>query len=110
MTALLLASDRARTPLFMLASLGNVPTAFNPYGYRPACAGASTPMTGYVGQPREPALGWYLLGNGHRVYSPVVRRFLDRVPGSGVTEPTEGALRAKEDGHRGSWLTLSLRT
>ncbi|WP_338156756.1 RHS repeat-associated core domain-containing protein [Pseudomonas mosselii] len=75
MTALLLASDRARTPLFMLASLGNVPTAFNPYGYRPACAGASTPMTGYVGQPREPALGWYLLGNGHRVYSPVVRRF-----------------------------------
>ena len=34
---------------------------------------------------------------------------LDRVPGSGVTEPAEGALRAKEDGHRGSWLTLSLR-
>ncbi|MGE6566206.1 hypothetical protein ACQKF2_26695, partial [Pseudomonas hunanensis] len=31
----------------------------------------------------------------------------DRVPGSGVTEPAEGALRAKEDGHRGSWLTLS---
>ncbi|UHH01023.1 type II toxin-antitoxin system RelE/ParE family toxin [Pseudomonas sp. OVF7] len=27
----------------------------------------------------------------------------DRVPGSGVTEPAEGALRAKEDGHRGSW-------
>ncbi|MCE1003087.1 hypothetical protein LU656_20470, partial [Pseudomonas sp. NMI1173_11] len=26
----------------------------------------------------------------------------DRVPGSGVTEPAEGALRAKEDGHRGS--------
>lgn len=35
---------------------------------------------------------------------------LDRVPGSGVAEPAEGALRAKEDGHRGSWLTLSLRT
>lgn len=34
----------------------------------------------------------------------------DRVPGSGVTEPAEGAPRAKEDGHRGSWLTLSLRT
>ena len=34
---------------------------------------------------------------------------LDRVPGSGVAEPAEGALRAKEDGHRGSWLTLSLR-
>ncbi|HDS1789252.1 transposase [Pseudomonas putida] len=33
----------------------------------------------------------------------------DRVPGSGVTEPAEGALQAKEDGHRGSWLTLSLR-
>ncbi len=37
-------------------------------------------------------------------------RNIDRVPGSGVTEPAEGALRAKEDGHRGSWLTLSLRT
>ena len=36
-------------------------------------------------------------------------RNIDRVPGSGVTEPAEGALRAKEDGHRGSWLTLSLR-
>lgn len=36
-------------------------------------------------------------------------RFSDRVPGSGVTEPTEGALRAKEDGHRGSWLLWSLR-
>ena len=34
----------------------------------------------------------------------------DRVPGSGVTEPAEGALRVKEDGHRGSWLTLSWRT
>lgn len=30
----------------------------------------------------------------------------DRVPGIGVTEPTEGALRAREDGHRGSWLTF----
>lgn len=33
----------------------------------------------------------------------------DRVPRSGVTEPTESASRAKEDGHRGSWLLLSLR-
>lgn len=33
----------------------------------------------------------------------------DRVRGSGVTEPTEGAPRAKEDGHRRSWLLLSLR-
>ena len=34
---------------------------------------------------------------------------VDRVPRSGVTEPTEGALLAREVGHRGSWLTLSLR-
>lgn len=39
----------------------------------------------------------------------LMNRGQDRVPGSGVTEPTEGALWAKEDGHRGSWLTLSLR-
>lgn len=43
------------------------------------------------------------------VWSSREQASLDRVPGSGVTEPAEGALRAKEDGHRGSWLTLSLR-
>ncbi len=41
---------------------------------------------------------------------PAMGREADRVPGSGVTKPAEGAQRAKEDGHRGSWLTLSLRT
>lgn len=75
MTALLLAGDRARTPLVIFESLENLSTTYNPYGHRPACAGALTSVTGFVGQPRDPALGWYLLGNGHRVYNPVVRRF-----------------------------------
>ncbi len=35
--------------------------------------------------------------------------FPDRAPESGATELAEDALRAKEDGHRGSWLTLNLR-
>ncbi|MGY3297635.1 RHS repeat-associated protein [Pseudomonas sp. TE6288] len=75
MTAPLLAGDRARTPLVIFESLENLSTTYNPYGHRPACAGALTSVTGFVGQPRDPALGWYLLGNGHRVYNPVVRRF-----------------------------------
>ena len=41
--------------------------------------------------------------------APVQPLQADRVPRSGVTEPTEGALLAREVGHRGSWLTLSLR-
>lgn len=40
-----------------------------------------------------------------------IQRFpvkFDRLPVSGVTGPTESAPRPKEDGHRGSWLKLSL--
>ncbi|MEW9929847.1 hypothetical protein AB3H04_17235, partial [Pseudomonas putida] len=63
--------------------------AYSPYGHD----GLKNPIHfGFKGEYRDTLTGNYLLGNGYR---------LDRVPGSGVTEPAEGALRAKEDGHRG---------
>ncbi|MCS8559629.1 hypothetical protein N0603_25430 [Pseudomonas aeruginosa] len=35
---------------------------------------------------------------------------MDRVPGSGVTEVYPKRRQAMEEGHRGSWLRLSLQT
>lgn len=45
---------------------------FTSFGYS---ANPGHGNTGFVGQPREPATGFYLLGNGYRVYSPTLMRF-----------------------------------
>ncbi|KAI1760057.1 hypothetical protein GGR53DRAFT_526548 [Hypoxylon sp. FL1150] len=44
--------------------------AYTPYGFN---AGSST--IGFNGQWRDPVTGWYHLGNGYRVYNPVLMRF-----------------------------------
>ena len=46
--------------------------AYSPYGWRPC--GVDT-TAGFNGQRLEPATGGYLLGNGHRLYNPVLMRF-----------------------------------
>jgi RHS repeat-associated protein len=46
--------------------------AYSPYGWRPSSAETAT---GFNGQRPEPATGGYLLGNGHRLYNPVLMRF-----------------------------------
>lgn len=46
---------------------------YSPYGSLRA-QGSPQSRTGFNGQFREPQ-GWYHLGNGHRVYNPVLRRF-----------------------------------
>lgn len=70
----LLATDRLQSPHATMTSTGRVPVAYTPYGLRPAPEGAS--RTGFTGQLREVELGFYLLGNGHRVFSPSLMRFL----------------------------------
>lgn len=45
--------------------------AYTAYGYQPSL---STSL-GFTGQLREPIVGWYMLGNGRRVYNPVIMRF-----------------------------------
>lgn len=46
--------------------------AYSPYGWRPC--GVDT-TAGFNGQRLEPATGGYMLGNGHRLYNPVLMRF-----------------------------------
>ncbi|WP_203649742.1 RHS repeat-associated core domain-containing protein [Pseudomonas sp. RtIB026] len=69
----LLAADRLQSPHTTMTSSGRTPVAYTPYGLRPAPKGAS--ITGFTGQLREVELGCYLLGNGHRVFSPSLMRF-----------------------------------
>ncbi|MGH8389895.1 MAG: RHS repeat-associated core domain-containing protein [Pseudomonas sp.] len=70
----LLATDLQRSVLAELDRTGPNPFAYTPYGEqsRPLAAGA---RLGFNGQLRERSTGWYHLGNGHRVYNPVLMRF-----------------------------------
>ncbi|KAL6796315.1 hypothetical protein GGI42DRAFT_331333 [Trichoderma sp. SZMC 28013] len=57
--------------------------AYTPYGYSPPDAEAAS--IAFNGQRRDPVTGWYHLGNGYRVYNPVLRRFHVPDPGSPFT-------------------------
>ncbi|MBC3434706.1 RHS repeat-associated core domain-containing protein [Pseudomonas sp. BW16M2] len=70
----LLATDRSQSPHSIMTSSGRLSVAYTPYGLRPAPEGSS--ITGFTGQLREVERGWYLLGNGHRVFCPSLMRFL----------------------------------
>ncbi len=72
-TTKMLASDWMQTPQVAQSGALRLPCSHAPYGHRSAPTGA--PDTGLTGQRRETGLGWYLLGNGHRCYSPVLMRF-----------------------------------
>ncbi|KAL7924570.1 hypothetical protein ACQKWADRAFT_319602 [Trichoderma austrokoningii] len=53
--------------------------SYTPYGY--SSLNASAPIA-FNGQWRDPVTGWYHLGNGYRVYNPVLGRFHVPDPGS----------------------------
>ncbi|KAG2005296.1 hypothetical protein GB937_008839 [Aspergillus fischeri] len=53
---------------------------YTPYGF-----GATGSSIGFNGQWRDPVTGWYHLGNGYRVYSPVLMRFHQPDPWSPFT-------------------------
>ncbi|WP_130905998.1 RHS repeat-associated core domain-containing protein [Pseudomonas sp. Sample_22] len=71
---LLLASNQQQSVLAELDRTGPNPFAYSPYGLQSAQRRAGTHL-GFNGQFKEGATGWYHLGNGHRVYSPVLMRF-----------------------------------
>ena len=71
---LLLASDLQQSVLIELDRNGPNPFAYSPYGLQSSFRRAGTHL-GFNGQFKEGATGWYHLGNGHRVYSPVLMRF-----------------------------------
>ncbi len=68
---LLLAVDSRQTALAASARARGDRTAYSAYGHQGKKPAFST---GFNGQLRE-RLGWYHLGNGHRVYNPVLMRF-----------------------------------
>lgn len=44
---------------------------YTPYGFR----SETSALPGYTGEIIDPITGWYFLGNGYRVYNPVLMRF-----------------------------------
>jgi len=67
----LLATDRSNSRLQQPADTGHRGIAYSPFGYHPPSPFA----LGFNGQSFEPAVQGYLLGNGYRLFSPVLRRF-----------------------------------
>ncbi|PQA97771.1 hypothetical protein B0A69_00055 [Chryseobacterium shigense] len=45
--------------------------AYTPYGYRHQ----ASLLPGFIGAIVDPVTGWYFLGNGYRVYNPILMRF-----------------------------------
>lgn len=69
MTTYLLQTDMQRSTL---GGQGFPGRAYSAYGDSASPVG---PMQGFAGQGRDIATGWYHLGNGHRVYNPILMRF-----------------------------------
>ncbi|MGY2341075.1 RHS repeat-associated core domain-containing protein [Pseudomonas sp. SDO5532_S415] len=70
----LLASDLQQNILAELESSRLAPFAYSPYGLQSGPQQAATHL-GFNGQLKERPTGWYHLGNGYRVYNPVLMRF-----------------------------------
>lgn len=73
-TSLLLAGDNRNTVLATSGRARLNPLSYTPYGAQSA-PGLVENRLGFNGQLLEQPAGWYHLGNGHRVYSPVLMRF-----------------------------------
>lgn len=72
MSSTLLAVDRLHSPLARFGAC-NSTAAYLPYGYKHGLT--AKPSLGFTGQLCEPAVGWYSLGNGYRVYNPALMCF-----------------------------------
>lgn len=72
MSSTLLAVDRLHSPLARFGASNSI-AAYLPYGHTHGLI--AKPKLGFTGQLCEPAVGWYSLGNGYRVYNPVLMCF-----------------------------------
>jgi len=68
-TTYLLQTDRQQS---VLSGSRCLTRRYTVYGAVPAALG---PVQGFAGERRDQVTGWYHLGNGHRVYNPVLMRF-----------------------------------
>ncbi|MCE0915689.1 RHS repeat-associated core domain-containing protein [Pseudomonas sp. NMI760_13] len=71
----LLATDRHGSVLRQHAVQASPPTPYTAFGFRPI-ANELPSVLGFNGQLQDLKTGMYLLGNGYRVYSPMLMRFL----------------------------------
>jgi RHS repeat-associated protein len=71
-TSLLLLQDNAQSVLLSLGSQTGQRAAYDPFGYH----FEAVARVAFNGQVREAISECYLLGHGHRAYSPSLRRFL----------------------------------
>ncbi|KAJ5806343.1 RHS repeat protein [Penicillium pulvis] len=65
-------SDDHRSVLTWMEASEVYHTQYTPYGFSPR---SDSPSLGFNGQWRDPITGWYHLGNGYRVYNPILMRF-----------------------------------
>ncbi|NBK39952.1 RHS repeat-associated core domain-containing protein [Pseudomonas soli] len=72
MSSTLLAVDRLHSPLARFGACTST-AAYLPHGYKHGLT--AKPSLGFTGQLCEPAVGFYLLGNGHRIYNTVLKCF-----------------------------------
>lgn len=71
--AYLLMTDMQRSAGMGLSIESSTRRTYSPYGYAPSGPG---PLTAFAGQRHDPLTACYHLGNGHRLYSPGLMRFL----------------------------------
>lgn len=72
---LLLATDRQKSVLNAVDSTQNNAIAYTPYGDSPLGGNPKSQLR-FNGELRELMTGYYPLGNGYRMYSPLLKRFL----------------------------------
>lgn len=72
--ATLLGTDRQRSTLIARTGAIRHYSAYTAHGYSPAIPNAHC-LLGFNGERADPVTGHYLLGNGYRVFNPVLLRF-----------------------------------
>ncbi|SCZ47027.1 RHS repeat-associated core domain-containing protein [Pseudomonas sp. NFACC48-1] len=70
----LLAGDDKNSVLVEMSQDAIKAIAYSAYGHRMDDPTMSSPL-GYNGERRETQTGWYMLGNGYRVFNPLLMRF-----------------------------------
>ena len=71
---LLLATDSKNSIVAELAGGQTNAIVYSAYGHQTATQEPATHL-GFNGELREMGVGWYLMGNGYRVYNPILMRF-----------------------------------
>ena len=70
----LLVTDEKNTVFHIVNTAGDAPLSYLPYGYTSPLS-SRLPLVGFNGEPLEVLTKSYPLGNGYRIYNPILMRF-----------------------------------